>query len=201
MAALEQWPASGIPDKPGAWLMATAKRRAIDRLRRHKLAERKHAEIGRDLDSEQEVRARTPRRRARRRHRRRPAAPDLHRLPSGALDRGAGRADAAADRRPHHRRDRARFPGAGADHRAAPRPRQADADRGSAFRSRCRAAPIAPSGSRRCWRCSTWSSTRATPPPPATTGCGRSSARRRCASAASSPASRPTSRRCTASSR
>jgi RNA polymerase sigma factor (sigma-70 family) len=54
VAALEQWPASGIPDKPGAWLMTTAKRRAIDRLRRHKLAERKHAEIGRDLDSEQE---------------------------------------------------------------------------------------------------------------------------------------------------
>ncbi len=54
VAALEQWPASGIPEKPGAWLMTTAKRRAIDRLRRHKLAERKHAEIGRDLDSEQE---------------------------------------------------------------------------------------------------------------------------------------------------
>src|SRR5262245_12805795 len=55
VAALEQWPASGIPDKPGAWLMATAKRRAIDRLRRHKMAERKHAEIGRDLDTEQEA--------------------------------------------------------------------------------------------------------------------------------------------------
>ena len=55
VAALEQWPASGIPDKPGAWLMTTAKRRAIDRLRRHKLAERKHAEIGRDLDAEQEA--------------------------------------------------------------------------------------------------------------------------------------------------
>ena len=55
VAALEHWPASGIPDKPGAWLMATAKRRAIDRLRRHKLAERKHAEIGRDLDAEQEA--------------------------------------------------------------------------------------------------------------------------------------------------
>ena len=54
VAALEQWPASGIPEKPGAWLMTTAKRRAIDRLRRHKLAERKHAEIGRDLDTEQE---------------------------------------------------------------------------------------------------------------------------------------------------
>jgi RNA polymerase sigma-70 factor (ECF subfamily) len=53
VAALEQWPRSGIPDKPGAWLMATAKHRAIDRLRRHKLAERKHAELGRELDGEQ----------------------------------------------------------------------------------------------------------------------------------------------------
>ena len=55
VAALEQWPASGIPEKPGAWLTATAKRRAIDRLRRHKMAERKHVEIGRDLDAEQEA--------------------------------------------------------------------------------------------------------------------------------------------------
>src|SRR5262245_15849853 len=55
ITALEQWPASGIPDKPGAWLMATAKHRAIDRLRRHQMAERKHAEIGRDLDAEQET--------------------------------------------------------------------------------------------------------------------------------------------------
>jgi RNA polymerase sigma-70 factor, ECF subfamily len=54
LAALEQWPRSGIPDKPGAWLMATAKHRAIDRLRHHKLAERKHAELGRELDDEHE---------------------------------------------------------------------------------------------------------------------------------------------------
>src|SRR5947209_10968653 len=51
VAALEQWPASGVPDNPGAWLMATAKRRAIDHLRRTKLIERKHAEIGRGLGS------------------------------------------------------------------------------------------------------------------------------------------------------
>jgi RNA polymerase sigma factor (sigma-70 family) len=49
VAALEQWPKSGIPDKPGAWLMAAAKNRAIDRLRRAKLIERKHEEIGHDL--------------------------------------------------------------------------------------------------------------------------------------------------------
>jgi RNA polymerase sigma factor (sigma-70 family) len=49
VAALEQWPESGIPDNPGAWLMATAKHRAIDMFRRNKLLERKHEELGRDL--------------------------------------------------------------------------------------------------------------------------------------------------------
>jgi RNA polymerase sigma factor (sigma-70 family) len=48
--ALERWPASGVPDNPGAWLMATAKRRAIDAVRRNKLVERKHAELGHGLD-------------------------------------------------------------------------------------------------------------------------------------------------------
>jgi len=50
VAALEQWPRSGIPDKPGAWLMAAAKRRAIDRFRRAKLIDRKHAELGHEQD-------------------------------------------------------------------------------------------------------------------------------------------------------
>jgi RNA polymerase sigma-70 factor (ECF subfamily) len=54
VAALEQWPASGVPDKPGAWLMATAKHRAIDRIRRIKLLERKHEELGRELEQEQQ---------------------------------------------------------------------------------------------------------------------------------------------------
>ena len=49
VAALEQWPESGIPDNPGAWLMATAKRRAIDHFRRAALMGRKHEELGRDL--------------------------------------------------------------------------------------------------------------------------------------------------------
>lgn len=48
VAALEQWPQSGIPDKPGAWLMASAKNRAIDRFRRAKLVDRKHAQIEND---------------------------------------------------------------------------------------------------------------------------------------------------------
>ena len=54
VAALEQWPSSGIPDNPGAWLMATAKHRAIDHVRRDKLLERKHEEIGRELESQHE---------------------------------------------------------------------------------------------------------------------------------------------------
>ena len=49
VAALKQWPESGIPDNPGAWLMATAKHRAIDTFRRNKRLERKHEELGREL--------------------------------------------------------------------------------------------------------------------------------------------------------
>jgi RNA polymerase sigma factor (sigma-70 family) len=54
VTALEKWPESGIPDNPGAWLMATAKHRAIDHFRRNKLLERKHEELGRELKSQQE---------------------------------------------------------------------------------------------------------------------------------------------------
>ncbi|MET4634050.1 RNA polymerase sigma factor [Kaistia defluvii] len=57
VAALERWPETGIPDNPGAWLMATAKRRAIDRIRHRKLADEKHVEIGyiSDLDQDSVV--------------------------------------------------------------------------------------------------------------------------------------------------
>jgi RNA polymerase sigma factor (sigma-70 family) len=55
VAALERWPESGVPENPGAWLMATAKNRAIDRLRRSQLLERKHEELGRDLESRREM--------------------------------------------------------------------------------------------------------------------------------------------------
>jgi RNA polymerase sigma-70 factor (ECF subfamily) len=55
VAALEQWPQSGIPDKPGAWLMTAAKHRAIDIFRRNKLLERKHKELGYELEIEQET--------------------------------------------------------------------------------------------------------------------------------------------------
>ncbi|HBY94760.1 MAG TPA: RNA polymerase subunit sigma-24, partial [Chloroflexi bacterium] len=53
--ALERWPETGIPNKPGAWLMATAKHRAIDRLRRLKLAERKYEELARELARHHEM--------------------------------------------------------------------------------------------------------------------------------------------------
>src|SRR5438445_12128356 len=55
VAALERWPESGVPDNPGAWLMATAKHRAIDYFRRNKLLERKHEELGRELKIQQDV--------------------------------------------------------------------------------------------------------------------------------------------------
>ncbi|HTQ75583.1 MAG TPA: RNA polymerase sigma factor [Burkholderiales bacterium] len=50
VAALEKWPESGVPDKPGAWLMAAAKNRALDHFRHRKLAEEKHAEIARESE-------------------------------------------------------------------------------------------------------------------------------------------------------
>ncbi len=51
VAALEKWPAAGVPDRPGAWLMATAKRRALDHLRRYRMIERKHGELGAEIES------------------------------------------------------------------------------------------------------------------------------------------------------
>ena len=54
VAALENWPASGVPDNPGAWLMATAKRRAIDGFRRSKLVDRKHVEVDWELRNREE---------------------------------------------------------------------------------------------------------------------------------------------------
>src|SRR5690348_509800 len=53
VVALERWPTDGVPDNPGAWLMTTAKRRAIDQLRRNKLLERKHEQLGYEMEAEQ----------------------------------------------------------------------------------------------------------------------------------------------------
>src|SRR5512145_3358257 len=55
VAALERWPESGVPDNPGAWLMATAKHRAIDQLRRKSMLERKHDQLGYELEAQQEA--------------------------------------------------------------------------------------------------------------------------------------------------
>jgi RNA polymerase sigma factor (sigma-70 family) len=55
LAALERWPTTGVPERPGAWLMATAKHRALDHLRRVRMLERKHALVARDMEAEQQA--------------------------------------------------------------------------------------------------------------------------------------------------
>jgi RNA polymerase sigma factor (sigma-70 family) len=55
VAALEQWPRSGVPDNPGAWLMAVGKRRAVDLIRHRTMADRKHEELGRELEVQGEA--------------------------------------------------------------------------------------------------------------------------------------------------
>ena len=55
VAALEAWPATGVPEKPGAWLMASAKRRALDHLRRRSMLARKHEVLACDMEQEQQV--------------------------------------------------------------------------------------------------------------------------------------------------
>src|SRR6266851_6390048 len=55
VAALERWPESGVPDNPGAWLMGTAKHRAIDQIRRRITLERKHEQLGHELEIQEEI--------------------------------------------------------------------------------------------------------------------------------------------------
>ena len=55
LAALERWPESGVPDRPGAWLMAAAKHRSIDQIRRRAMLERKHEQLGHELEAQQEA--------------------------------------------------------------------------------------------------------------------------------------------------
>ncbi|MGB6435449.1 MAG: sigma factor, partial [Bradyrhizobium sp.] len=55
LAALEHWPSTGIPERPGAWLMATAKRRALDHLRRARMLARKHELVALELEAEQQA--------------------------------------------------------------------------------------------------------------------------------------------------
>ena len=152
VAALEHWPESGVPDNPGAWLMATAKHRAIDLLRRDKLLERKHEQLGHELEARQED-----------------AVPDLDaaldddvgddllrlifiachpvlstearvaltlRLLGGLTTDEIARAFLVPER----------------DHRAADRARQAHAGRRAGAVRGARAAPSSPRASRRCSR-------------------------------------------------
>lgn len=58
VAALETWPRTGVPDNPGAWLMATAKNRALDQLRRYKMLEQKHAELAAEMDLAHDIASR-----------------------------------------------------------------------------------------------------------------------------------------------
>src|SRR6201992_1749834 len=55
VAALEHWPETGVPEKPGAWLMATANRRALDHLRRVRMLARKHEMVAREMEAEQQA--------------------------------------------------------------------------------------------------------------------------------------------------
>src|SRR5439155_555949 len=55
LAALEHWPATGVPERPGAWLMATAKRRALDQMRRRQMLECKHKIVALDIEAEQQA--------------------------------------------------------------------------------------------------------------------------------------------------
>ena len=202
VAALEQWPESGVPDNPGAWLMATAQApRDRPPAPRRRARAQDAASSAREIERRGEPSAR-PRGRDRRPVRRRPPAPDLHHLPPGAVHGRTGRAHAAAARRAHDDGDRPRLPGLRGDRRAAHRARQAHARRRRACRSRCPSAGRA----RRPPR------VRARGDLPdlqrglrgdrrRATGSGRSWSRRRCGSAASSPSCCPPSRRCTASSR
>ena len=144
--------ADGVPDKPGAWLMATAKHRAIDLVRRKETYARKLAEVGRDPGGRAAARPE-------------PADPDdidddLLRLIFTAChpvlsDRGPHRPHAAAARRPDHGRDRPRLPGPRGDRRPAHRPRQTHPAPRQASPSRCRTAPSARPASARSWKSST----------------------------------------------
>ena len=120
--ALEQWPVNGVPDDPGPWLMATAKHRAIDLVRRRVVYARKLAEIGRTLDEAQD-----------------PdydlddgnVEDDILRLMFIACHPGAAagrphRPHAAPARRPDHGRDRPRGSGAVTNRRPADQPSQED---------------------------------------------------------------------------
>ena len=118
--AAERWPRDGQPVNPTGWLIATARNRAVDRIRRERTLAIKTERLKRELreGSEETMDETTtfPGRAAR---------ADLHLLPSGARARRAGRTDAAHARRPLDRGDRTRLPRSVRDDEQAPDPRQA----------------------------------------------------------------------------
>jgi hypothetical protein len=122
VAALAQWPATGVPTNPGAWLMTTAKHHAINHVRRQQIVGAQARELGAGA-GERERRRRGA---GARRRRGRAAAPGVHRLSPRAGRRGARGADPAPARRPLHRRAGARLPGLGANRGAAVGAREAN---------------------------------------------------------------------------
>ena len=196
LAALEHWPATGVPEKPGAWLMATAKRRALDHLRRGRMLARKHGMVALDLEQEQQ------------------AMPDF----DAALDDDIGdellRLIFTACHPRLSREARAALAlrmicGLTTEEiaRAFLMPEATIAQRivrakrtlsESGWPTRPRAANNSRSGSLRCSRSSISFSTRAIPRRAATTGSARSSATKRCAWPACSSRSRRRNRKRTA---
>ncbi len=142
-------PTTGLPPSPAGWIITTARNRAIDRLRRESSRADRHAQAAL-LHAQRRAGRRRGGTRARR-----PAAPDLHLLPSRARHRRAGRAHAAAARRPDDAGDRARLP-------ACPSRRWPSASCARRARSATRRSPTASPpmpicrrGCGPCWRSST----------------------------------------------
>src|SRR5438270_11991801 len=125
LAALERWPVTGVPERPGAWLMATAKRRALDHLRRGPMLERKHEMIAREIEAEQQAMPDLDSGPGRR-HRRRDASSHLHSLSSAPVARGTGGLGAPDDLRPDNRGDRQGLSAVGDDDRPAHREGKTD---------------------------------------------------------------------------
>ena len=152
--AAERWPRDGVPANPGAWLVTTARNRAIDRLRRDRTLAAKTQLLAphgcRQEDDVDDIDL--PRRAAR---------ADLHVLPPGARARRAGRADAAHARRADDGRDRPRVPRPRADDGAAAGAREAEDQHGGDPVPRAARRTCSRTGSRRCSRSSTSCSTRA----------------------------------------
>ena len=101
VVALERWPHEGVPDNPGAWITQVARNRAIDKMRREGVLRNK-VEALEQLEALHAEPEAGPGEQPGR-DRGRPAAADLHLLPPGAGDRGAGGAHPAQPRRPQHR--------------------------------------------------------------------------------------------------